>query len=149
MYYAKYSLIDLSLVVLEHSAVKETGFIVFICLIAGWLFCLIAIFRIAEHKEQNDDVAYYPLWAKLHPFSLCAISGTLGALSLLFAKGVSIIIRGIYAPSGDSDGVESLKHFQAYMIILSMLVTIFSQTHTLNMALEVRLFSINSIATFF
>jgi hypothetical protein len=98
---------------------------------------LVMIFRHAERLEQQENPKYYPVWAKIHPLAISALSGTLGAQSLLFAKGVSIVLRGVYDPGPDSEGGKAFTRYLTYIMLVAMVFCIVSQTHTLNMALEV------------
>eukprot|EP00298_Acanthocystis_sp_HF-20_P015583 c21185_g1_i1.p1 GENE.c21185_g1_i1~~c21185_g1_i1.p1 ORF type:complete len:486 (+),score=198.18 c21185_g1_i1:25-1458(+) len=115
---------------------RESGFIIYAVVISAFALTLYTLFKIADKKAESDDISYYPYWAKIHPFTVTTLSGTLGAQSLLFAKSFSIILRGIYSPSADSDGASVFLHYETYLIIVAMICTIISQTHTLNLSLQ-------------
>lgn len=115
---------------------REDGFIIFAVLISLWVLALVGLFKYADKLEEREDPRYYPFWAKIHPVSITALSGTLGAQSLLFAKSVSIILRGVYAPTKGGDGGAAFAKFETYLILFAMIFTIVTQTHTLNMALQ-------------
>lgn len=115
---------------------RETGFITYAAIITTWCITLWILFRHAEHLEKQENPSYYPAWAKIHPITITALSGTLGAQSLLFAKGVSIVLRGVYDPGPDSEGGKAFTRYLTYIMLVSMVFCILSQTYTLNMALE-------------
>ncbi|CEO95256.1 Magnesium transporter [Plasmodiophora brassicae] len=81
-------------------------------------------------QEMVHLDAEYAKVAKVHPFSLCSLSGTLGAQSILFAKCMSLLLRRTF--EGDNQFVYGLT----YVFILACGCTIFGQLHFLAMALQ-------------
>jgi hypothetical protein len=67
----------------------------------------------------------------IHPISIAALSGILGAQSLLFAKAVALILLSL--ATGDRSVMSQLD---TYLILLAMIFFVASQTHTLNASLQ-------------
>jgi uncharacterized membrane protein YphA (DoxX/SURF4 family) len=59
-----------------------------------------ASFSEADQAELPELRRKFAPWAKLHPFILCALSGTLGAQSILFSKCFSVLLSS--SVSGDN-----------------------------------------------
>ena len=73
--------------------------------------------------------ARYVRWEKVHPFCYCALSGLLGAQSVLFGKMVSELI------STSIQGDNQLLSVFPYIFLVCMLAFVFSQLHFLALAL--------------
>ena len=84
---------------------------------------------IADNTELAAVIVRYTPWEKVHPFFLCALSGALGAQSVMFGKMVSELI------STTMQGDNQLFSPFPYLFLLSMLFFIFSQIHFLALAL--------------
>ena len=84
---------------------------------------------IANNAELAAVTKRYQPWEKVHPFFLCALSGALGAQSVMFGKMVSELI------STTLQGDNQLFSPFPYVFLVSMLFFIFSQIHFLALAL--------------
>ena len=74
--------------------------------------------------------AKYKPFERFHPFSLCALSGILGAQSVMFGKAVSELISTTI--SGDNQLFNPLF----YLFLIAMLACVFGQLHFLAIALN-------------
>jgi len=86
---------------------------------AGWEDELIA--RL-EHE--------YKRWEKIHPFALCALSGSFGAQSVLFGKCFAELL------STSVQGDNQLVNIFPYVALIGMGMTVFCQLHFLAIALN-------------
>ena len=84
---------------------------------------------ITNNAELAAVTKRYQPWEKVHPFFLCALSGALGAQSVMFGKMVSELI------STTLQGDNQLFSPFPYVFLISMLFFIFSQIHFLALAL--------------
>ena len=84
---------------------------------------------IRDNAELAAVRQRYAPWEKVHPFFLCAISGALGAQSVMFGKMVSELISTTF--QGDNQLFSPFP----YVFLVSMLFFIFSQIHFLALAL--------------
>ena len=82
-----------------------------------------------DNVEFQAVIKRYAPWEKSHPFFLCALSGVLGAQSVMFGKMVSSLI------STTMQGDNQLFSPFPYIFLISMLFFIFSQIHFLALAL--------------
>lgn len=71
----------------------------------------------------------YAKWTRIHPLCLCALSGALGANSILFGKIVALLLKASFG--GDNQFI----YFQTYIYIATMLFCVFAQLHFLALAL--------------
>ena len=83
-----------------------------------------------NHAELQAVKRRYKPWEKAHPFFLCALSGALGAQSVMFGKMVSCLI------STTLQGDNQLFSVFPYLFLFSMLFFIFTQIHFLALALS-------------
>ena len=86
-----------------------------------------------EQMRGNAELAAlharYSRWEKVHPFCYCALSGMLGAQSVLFGKMVSELI------STSIQGDNQLLSPFPYIFLCCMLSFVFAQLHFLALAL--------------
>lgn len=72
----------------------------------------------------------YKRWEKIHPFSLCALSGAFGAQSVLFGKCFAELL------STTLGGDNQMFHIFPYVALICMGATVASQLHFLAIALN-------------
>lgn len=82
---------------------------------------------LARLREHDYDSKQYTKLKRIHPIVPAALSGIIGSQSVLFAKCTAEIFKILFT-SGDT---SLLRHWQAYLIIVCMIATIFSQLHWL------------------
>ena len=85
--------------------------------------------RMAADTALTSLQARYRPWEKVHPFCYCALSGLLGAQSVLFGKMVSELISTTF------QGDNQLLSVFPYIFLVCMLAFVFSQLHFLALAL--------------
>ena len=84
----------------------------------------------ARDQELSALQLRYSGWERVHPFCYCALSGMLGAQSVLFGKLVSELI------STTLQGDDQLLSPFPYVFLFCMLSFVFSQLHFLALALS-------------
>jgi len=82
-------------------------------------------------RKRKNDVADYNPYRSLHQFLLGALSGTLGAQSVLFAKCTAELILNSFAGNG-----LLFSHWQTYLVLFCMCGSIFLQIKFLNEGLR-------------
>ena len=83
------------------------------------------------HKTLINEVsAKYPPYEKIHPLAYCALSGTIGAQSVLMSKAVVTLI------ATSIGGKPQFGNVLVYVFLLAMISTILVQTHFLATALK-------------
>jgi len=85
-------------------------------------------------QELDERIAFleskYEKWAKIHPFSYCALSGCIGAQSIMFGKMLAEMIGMSFR--GDNQMIYPLT----YVFLACMLFCIFCQLHFLALGLR-------------
>lgn len=105
---------------------ERTEFIVYIIGTFFLVALLYAATRYLEKLRANDiDGEKYKKWRKFHPICPAALSGFIGAQSVLFAKCSAELIKKTF------QGDNQFANWQTYIIILCMFFTIFNQLHWL------------------
>eukprot|EP00299_Pterocystis_sp_00344_P016116 c8074_g1_i2.p1 GENE.c8074_g1_i2~~c8074_g1_i2.p1 ORF type:complete len:428 (+),score=88.76 c8074_g1_i2:35-1318(+) len=116
---------------------KESRFIGYMIVIILGCIILGVCFRISEANKkfltapENNNKPRKKYSRRLHVVSITALSGVMGAQSLLFAKAVMLILR----QSFQSGKASLFAKFETYVILGAMLTCVFGQTHALNAAL--------------
>lgn len=86
--------------------------------------------KLRARAGARFDSKEYKKWKKIHPVCPAALSGLVGAQSVLFAKSTAELIK--VSLEGDNQFLNGAT----YVIMLLMFVSIFSQIHWLAMALK-------------
>jgi len=107
----------------------------FIIYVGGVLVCCLILFLFSRHAENilKTKGRHHPDYqriSKLHPFCCAALSGFLGAQSVLFAKSTTEIIKSTLALE------ETYIYAFSYLILGLMLLFIFLQLHWMAVALK-------------
>mmetsp|Transcript_7361 Transcript_7361/g.8449 ORF Transcript_7361/g.8449 Transcript_7361/m.8449 type:complete len:523 (-) Transcript_7361:280-1848(-) len=82
--------------------------------------------RLAKLKEASPFNPGYHRWKKLHPIFPAALSGFVGAQSVLFAKSVAELLKESF-----TNGNNQFNSWEVYLIIFCLLTAIFVQLHWL------------------
>jgi len=100
--------------------------------VAIFCACLYVGIKMIEKKQEDAEAgkssslsAFKKQWAGFHAFGYAALSGTLGAQNVLFAKSVGEMMKTSF--QGDNQMTNPLT----YLLIVCMLASIFTQTHFL------------------
>ncbi|GMH81062.1 hypothetical protein TrST_g8653 [Triparma strigata] len=83
-------------------------------------------------KKYGKQHEKYKPFKKLHPLSCSALSGCLGAQSILCAKSVAEMFK----ESLSADGANQFVNVETWLIVLGMVFFVFSQIHWLARGLE-------------
>ena len=83
-------------------------------------------------KKYGKQHEKYKPFKKLHPLSCSALSGCLGAQSILCAKSVAEMFK----ESLSADGANQFVKVETWLIVLGMVFFVFSQIHWLARGLE-------------
>eukprot|EP00658_Telonema_sp_P-2_P018971 TRINITY_DN1742_c0_g1_i13.p1 TRINITY_DN1742_c0_g1~~TRINITY_DN1742_c0_g1_i13.p1 ORF type:complete len:515 (+),score=141.73 TRINITY_DN1742_c0_g1_i13:209-1753(+) len=106
----------------------KPGFIAYAVAVAIFSISMYSGIRLIEReskKLKRSKSAFERKWAGVHAFCYAALSGTLGAQNVLFAKSVGEMLKTSF--KGDNQMVNPLT----YALIICMLASIFTQTHFL------------------
>lgn len=99
------------------------GYVAGVVVVIGGLYqCTRFLNKLRETEPRG---ARYKKWRRLHPICPAALSGVIGAQSVLFAKCSAELIKKTIA------GESQFGNWQTYVIILCMFFTIFNQLHWL------------------
>eukprot|EP00301_Raphidiophrys_heterophryoidea_P026380 c9095_g1_i1.p1 GENE.c9095_g1_i1~~c9095_g1_i1.p1 ORF type:complete len:562 (+),score=114.30 c9095_g1_i1:1-1686(+) len=109
---------------------KTSAFVVYICTVLLIAACLGATYRECE-KRQGKKAAGTRYSKRLHAVSITALSGIIGAQSLLFAKAFMLILKQTFIGKERSPFLS----WETYIIILVTIACVLSQTHALNTSL--------------
>mmetsp|Transcript_25787 Transcript_25787/g.73040 ORF Transcript_25787/g.73040 Transcript_25787/m.73040 type:complete len:519 (+) Transcript_25787:194-1750(+) len=104
------------------------GYLVLLFFIMGLIYMLTRWFE--KQKKENPRGESYRRWKRLHPVCPAALSGLIGAQSVLFAKCSAELIKSTI------NGENQFAKWQTYVIILCMVFTIFNQLHWLAVGLR-------------
>ena len=93
----------------------------------GWCLCQYYVY-LSRHSELRYTAKYY----KQHRFVIAALSGTMGAQNVLFAKSVSVLV--IESVSGG--GRVLFAFWETYLLLIGLVSTIYLQLRWLNSGLK-------------
>jgi hypothetical protein len=95
-----------------------------------------AVTLVPTNNPEDLDLSLLPglrerfaPYARLHPFLLCALSGTLGAQSVLFSKNFSVLL------ATSVEGNNQMLYFFPWVCLIGMIIMIFSQLYVMSQAL--------------
>ncbi|KDO16746.1 hypothetical protein SPRG_17766 [Saprolegnia parasitica CBS 223.65] len=100
----------------------------FILLVIVFLYTLTkSEAALRTHGAASEAYAVYRKW---HPLAYAALSGVVGAQSVMFAKSTGELIKQTFA------GDNQFNHVLSFVILAALAVTITTQTHVLAMGLK-------------
>jgi uncharacterized membrane protein len=101
-------------------------FIIYACLVIGFLICTITLINHFESIE-HDPIRYTPTKETWHRLAYPAAAGTIGAQSVLFAKCLIEMIVNAFQHRG-----LFLTRWQGYFVVVALVVCIVLQIKWLN-----------------
>jgi len=91
--------------------------------------CIVLLYLFTRYlnklRETEPSGPKYKRWRRIHPICPAALSGIIGAQSVLFAKCTVELIKKTF------EGESQFKNWETYLIICCMIFTIFNQLHWL------------------
>ena len=111
---------------------KQASFMIYVALVViGCTGLYIAVRRIeALRAKSGSSSVAYKRYEKIHPILYPALSGVLGAQSVLFAKSTAELFKMTF------EGNNQFTQFGTYMIGCGMFTCIFLQIHWLAKGLQ-------------
>lgn len=116
------------------SFLARLQFILYATIVTAAIIGMLLFLSYMERLEQDSierQLELPPYYRALQRFAYPAISGTIGAQSVLFAKCVVELVVGVIKKRGNA-----FVHFQPYLIIVAVCVTVFLQIKWLNDGLK-------------
>ena len=111
---------------------ENTSFLIYAVFTGGFItigWCLTQYYvYLSRHKQRRYTTKYY----KQHRFVIAAISGTMGAQNVLFAKSVSTLV----VKSIQNKGRTCFAYWETYLLCIALVSTIYFQLRWLNSALK-------------
>eukprot|EP01083_Nonionella_stella_P086838 241443_1 len=111
---------------------EHTSFLIYASITGGLIsigWCLTQYFvYLSRNKQARYTVKYY----KQHRFVIAAISGTMGAQNVLFAKSVSVLV----VQSIENGGRLLFGYWETYLLLAGLVSTIYFQLRWLNSGLK-------------
>ncbi|ETO08033.1 DUF803 domain protein, partial [Reticulomyxa filosa] len=97
----------------------------------GWIILLWLFVQFVVRLSRHDSHLYRTKYFRFHQFTIAALSGTMGAQNILFAKGASTLLVLTITNKG-----MMFTHYPTYLILIGLFWSIYFQLRWLNSGLK-------------